>query len=263
VPHQHLRLTPPAEARAAAAETIPDGRLAIGVVLAGASAHRHLYPSAASWELILSELSRRYPDAVVCLIGKLGADGRTTSRVGRSEVDRLVAAVPAAVDCFDRPLVEQLALLERSALLVSPHTGFSFLASTVGTPWLAISGGNWHEYFFNGEPVYSLLPDPARYPTFAWAELGDTPLQVIPADEDGEGPRTPSMSTARIREDLPELLDAADRLIERRLSYEDALRDYFPRLLAAYHGDRSKVFSFDEIHRAYLEEGPSAEPLDG
>lgn len=252
LPHQQLRLTPPAEARAAAAKTIADGRLAISIVLAGSSVHRHLYPSAASWELILSELSRQYPEALFCLIGKHERDGRTTSMVDRAEIDRLLEAIPPAVDCFDRPLLEQLALLERSALLVSPHTGFSFLASTVGTPWLAISGGNWHEYFFNGEPVYSLIPDPARYPAYAWAELGDRPLQVIPADEDGEGPRTPSMSAVRIRDDLPELLDAADRLIERRLSYEDALREYFPRLLAAYHGDRGKVFSFDEIHRHYL-----------
>jgi hypothetical protein len=251
-PHRQLRLDPPEEAREAAAKTVPDGRTAIGVVLAGSSADRHLYPSAASWELILAELAGRYPDAVLCLLGKLAHDGRTTSRVVRGELERLLAAIPSAVDCFDRPLLEQLAILERSALLVSPHTGFSFLASTVGTPWLAISGGNWHEYFFNGEPVYSLLPDPGRYPSFAWAELGPETVRVIEADEDGEGPRTPSMSAARIREDLPELLDAAERLIERRISYDDALRDYFPRLLAAYHGDRSKIFSFDDIHRSYL-----------
>lgn len=161
------------------------------------------------------------------------------------------------MDCFDRPLLEQLAILERSALLVSPHTGFSFLASTVGTPWLALSGGNWHEYFFNGVPVYSLLADPRRYPSFAWAGLGDKPLQVISADEDGEGPHTPSMSAARIREDLDELLDAAEQLIEGTLPYDQALRDYFPRLLSAYDGDHSRVFSFDNLHKEYLRTRPS------
>jgi len=250
-PHQHLRLEPPADAREEAAATVPDGSLAISVVLAGSSADRHLYPSAASWQLILGELSRRYPDAIFCLVGKLAEDGRTTTRVGREELDRLLAAIPS-VDCFDRPLLEQLAVLERSALLVSPHTGFSFLASTVGTPWLAISGGNWHEYFFNGVPVYSLLPDPQCYPSFAWAGLGEAPLQLIGADEDGEGPRTPSMSVARIREDLEELLDAAERLIERTVTCDQILRDYFPRLLAAYHGDHSRVFSFDDLHKEYL-----------
>ncbi|HZS30109.1 MAG TPA: hypothetical protein VFA37_02510 [Gaiellaceae bacterium] len=253
-PNQQLRLELPADARAAAAATIGESRRAISVVLAGSSADRHLYPSNTSWKLILRALSDRYPDAAILLIGKTTRDGRTLSRVAHGEVEALLEAVPAAVDCFNRPLLEQVALVEGSDLLVSPHTGFSFVASTVGTPWLAISGGNWHEYFFNGEPFYSLLPDPDRYPAFAWGgpPLGDRPLEVIPADEDGEGPRTPSMSIGRIREDLPELLHASELLIERRLSYEDALAGYFPRLLATYGGDRARAFSFDNVGERYL-----------
>jgi hypothetical protein len=246
-PHQQLRLDLPAAARAAAERTLR-GRQAISVVLAGSSAERHLYPSAGSWELILAALVSHAPETVVCLIGKLGEDGRTTSRVDRAEVDRLLAAVPAAIDCFDRPLLEQLAIVERSNLFLSPHTGFGFAAVAVGTPWLTISGGRWHEMFFNGVPFYSVLPDTDRYPCFDWSG----PLPLLEADEDGEGPRTPSMSAARIREDLPELLHGARLLIERRLSYEDALKDYFPRLLAAYKGERSRIFSFDGIDAAYL-----------
>jgi hypothetical protein len=97
-----------------------------------------------------------------------------------------------------------------------------------------------------------VLPDPERYPSFAWAGLTGQALPVLAADEDGEGPRTPSMSAARIREDLPELLHGAELLLEGRLGYEDALADYFPRLLRAYGGDRSRVFSFDGIHERYL-----------
>jgi hypothetical protein len=248
LPHQRLRFNLPSEARAAARRTIGDGRRAIAVVVAGSSDRRHLYPSISSWTLILDALSAQYPDAVICLIGKLAADGRTTSRIGRAEIERLLAAVPATIDYFDRPLLEQLALVEASELLVSPHTGFSFAASTVGTPWLAISGGHWHEYFFNGVPVYSVLPDTDRYPCFAWGG----PLPLIDSDSDGEGPRTPSMSAARLREDLDELLHAAELLIEQRLEYEQALVDYFPRLLVAYHGDRSRIFSFDNLHERYL-----------
>ena len=252
LPHRRLRLELPGGARACAAATVGGRRPAIAVVLAGSAAERHLYPSVASWELILGALSRRYPDAVLLLVGKTANDGQTTTRIARAEVDRLLAAVPAAVDCFDRPLLEQVALVEASDLLVSPHTGFSFVASTVGTPWLALSGGNWHEYFFNGEPFYSVLPDPQRYPAFAWGGLGRAPLEVIDEDDDGEGPRTPSMSIGRIRDDLPELLEAAELLIAGRLSYEDALAGYFPRLLACYGGDRSRAFSFDRIGERYL-----------
>lgn len=245
-PHHELRLELPAAARSAAASLL-QGREAIAVVLAG-SGPRALYPSVSSWELILTELRRRFPEATLFLIGRLDPGGaRSTTTVERHEVERLVAAT-AAVDCFDRPLLGQLALVEASGLFISPHTGFGFAAVSVGTPWLAISGGQWHEMFFNGVPFYSVIPDTDRYESFGWGG----PIPLIDADEDGEGPRTPSMCAARIREDLPELLDAAERLLDDRLSYEQALTDYFPRLLAAYKGDRPRVFSFDNIHHAYI-----------
>jgi hypothetical protein len=247
LPDQQLRLDLPIDARQAAAESL-EGVEAIAVVLAGSSSAPRLYPSTASWELILTALSDRYPAARLLLIGKHTADGRTTTRISRAELDRLLAAVPAAIDCFDLPLLEQVALIESARLLVSPHTGLAFVASTVGTPWLAISGGIWHEYFFNGVPVYSLIPEPDRYQTFTWG----APEAEVEQDEDGEGPRIASMSVARIREDLPELLRAADELIDNRLTYEDALAGYFPRLLDAYNGDRSRAFSFDNIGQRYL-----------
>ena len=141
-----------------------------------------------------------------------------------------------------------MAIVEASSLYLSAHTGFGFAAAAVGAPWLTISGGRWHEYFFNGVPFYSVLPDPERYPSFA----RNNQLQLLAADEDGEGPRASSMSAARIKQDLPELVHAADLLIKRSLPYEKALTDYFPRLLKAYHGDRSRIFSFDSIHGNYL-----------
>jgi hypothetical protein len=246
-PHQQLRLELPERARARARETLP-GRPAISVVLAGHSDSRAFYPSVSSWQLILGALSERFPDAVFCLIGKLGpGTARSTSTITRAEVERVRARLPA-IDCFDRPLLEQLAIVEASSLYISPHSGFGFAAVSVGTPWLAISGGKWHEMFFNGVPFYSVIPNTDRYPCFDW----EKPLPIVEADEDGEGPRTASMNAARIREDLPELLHGAELLIERRLGYEEALRQYFPRLLAAYKGDRSRVFSFDEIDRAYV-----------
>jgi hypothetical protein len=69
------------------------------------------------------------------------------------------------------------------------------------------------------------------------------------------------MSFSRVREDLPELIQASELLIEKRLSYEDALADYFPRLLAVYDGDRSRVCSFDNIGALYLPQTVSAAAL--
>jgi hypothetical protein len=273
-PHHQLRLELPEGARRAAAAKL-NGRRAISVVLAGHSDRRAYYPSATSWELILRELGRRFPEAVFCLIGRSGRmrdsvpersgvlsaleafwsgrsgrrrDPRSTTTIASAEVER-IAASSSSINCFDLPVLLQLAIVEASALFISPHTGFGFATVAVGTPWLAISGGHWHEYFFNGVPFYSVLPDTKRYPCFT--QDGPRP-PLIESDEDGEGPRAPSMSSARLSEDLPELLDAAEVLIDGRLSYDQALEEYFPRLLAAYRGDRSRIFSFDNIHRSYI-----------
>jgi hypothetical protein len=244
--HHQLTLELPAAARAAA-ESRLSGRMAISVVLAGSSGERALYPSVSSWQLILSGLAKRFPDAVFCLIGKSNqTETLSTSGISRREVERIVEAV-AAIDCFDLPLSEQLAIVEAARLHVSPHTGFSFAASTVGTPWLAISGGRWHEYFFNGVPFHSVLPDRNRYPCFAWND--ELPLLE---DTDGEGSRTPAMSRARIEEDLPEMIEYAGRLVHGEVDYEQALAEYFPRLLDAYDGERWKAFSFDKLHEKYL-----------
>jgi hypothetical protein len=188
-------------ARRAAAERL-DGRRAISVVLAGHSDARSCYPSVPSWQRAVAAFARQSPDAVFCLIGELTETSvLSASAFTRDDIDGIVKSCPS-LDCFDLPLMEQLALVEASSFFVAPHTGFGTAALAVGTPWLALSGGRWHEWFFNGVPFYSAIPDTTRYPCFT----GTAALAEIEADTDGEGPRTPSMSVARIREDLPELL---------------------------------------------------------
>ena len=246
-PHQQLRLELPEDARARSRDELA-GRRSIAVMPAGSSSLRALYPSVASWNRILGELERRFPDVAFTFVGRLRPEGgRTVSGITRDEVDRLLASRRDAIDAFDRPILDQLALVERSALFLSPHTGFGFAAVAVGTPWLVLSGGDWHEHFFNGVPFYSVLPKSSQ-PAF----VRGRPLPMIDADSDGEGPRTTTMSVERIDEDLDELVEAAATLVEERLSYADALAAYFPRLLEAYGGDRTQVHSFDDVHLGYV-----------
>jgi hypothetical protein len=256
VPHCDLRLELPKASRAAAA-TLLGGRPTIAVLPAGSSRRQALYPSIASWETILDALRVRLPEHRICLIGRYDdGSSRTSSGITPEQVGRLLSAADNAlvgdaidaVDGFDQPLLDQLACIEASALLVSPHSGLGFAASTVGTPWLTISGGDWHETFFNGVPFHSLVPDTTRYPSY----FRSRELLVIPEDEDGEGERTPAMSVARIREDLPELVEAAGLLVEGRVAYEDALAAYFPRLLEALGNRRELIQSFDGIHEEYV-----------
>ena len=241
-PHTPLRLELPSAARAAARERLGQDRPALALMPAGGSADRALYPSLRSWELILDAL----PGFQIVLVGKLRADERSATAFGRDELTALLAHPSRPVDRFDRPLAEQLAAVEVGDLLVAPHSGFGMAALAVGTPWLALSGGRWFEYFFNHVPFRSVIPDPERYGGFT--QFSEPPRV------DDDGPRIPAMTEARMREDRDRIAAAAHELAGGRVSYEDCLRDHFAALLAAHGGDAAAIWSIDGVHRAYVGE---------
>ena len=166
LPHQPLRLSLPDDARSAAAARLDEHGAAIAVMPAG-SGGREQYPSLSSWQLILDGLADAFPDVRVALVGKLAADARTSTTFGAGELAALLAHRSRPLDCFDIPLPEQLAVVEACDVFLAPHTGFGLAALAVGTPWLALSGGRWFEYYFNHVPFRSIVPDTRRYPSFS------------------------------------------------------------------------------------------------
>jgi hypothetical protein len=249
MPHQQLRLELPAAARAAAAELLArwapgdPGRIAL---MPAGSSERALYPSAESWLLVLDALTEAFPGVGIALIGKLRRDARTRTSLGAEGLGRLRAHRSRPIDCFDLPLAEQLATVEACDLFLAPHTGFGLAALAVDTPWLALSGGRWFEYFFNRVPFRSIIPDASRYASFSQF----SPAAIV-ADAE-EGPRTPSMSRARILEDRGRIVTAAGELLRGSLTYERAMREYFADLLAAHDGDVGAIWSIDGVHLRYL-----------
>jgi hypothetical protein len=231
-PHQQLRLELPRQA------SLGDGPWI--ALMPGGSSERALYPSVASWRLIMDALA----DARFALVGRLGRDQRTSTSFTAAEHAALLAHPSRPLDAFDRPLEEQLAIVEACDVFLAPHTGFGMAALAVGTPWLALSGGRWFEWFFNRVPFRSIVPDTARYPSYSQFD----PLALT----DDDGPRTPSMTRARIEEDLDAIVAAAHELIAGTLPYEQALRDYFADLLRAHHGDPSALWSHDGVHAEYV-----------
>jgi hypothetical protein len=60
------------------------------------------------------------------------------------------------------------------------------------------------------------------------------------------------MSRERILADLDELLWATESLAEGRLGYREALRSYFERYLRLYGGDRSTIYTIDNVHSEFV-----------
>jgi hypothetical protein len=249
VAHRQLRLELPEAARAAASRRFdersePSGAGRIAVMPAG-SGDRVLYPSAGSWRVILDALVDAFPGVQIALVGKRARDGRTATAFTESEIVDLLAHRSRPLDCFDVPLPEQLAVVEACDVFLAPHTGFGMAALAVGTPWLALSGGRWFEFFFNRVPFRSIIPD-ERYPSFTQFALAP-----VVQDSDGE-PRTLSMTRARIEQDLDRIVAAARELLAGSVTYEQCLRDYFPALVAAQGGDAGAIWSIDGVHLAYV-----------
>lgn len=238
---EHFRLPLPGDARGV---PFPDGGPRIAILPAG-SDRRALYPSMRSWRLITDALLDVYPDAVFCVTGKVRADERTNSSFTRAEFDELLASVPREVSAVDIPLAEQLATVRSCDVLVSPHSGFSMAALAAGTPWLTIAGNKWPEYYFNGVPFYSVLPDVERFPCYT---LYDAEPEMV----DDDGPRSPSMCVERISADLGQIVDGVARLVEGEWDYDTALADHFQRMLRLRGGDRSMLWSVDQVHLPVL-----------
>ena len=251
VPRSRLRFVLPAGVRAHAPLVFETGTGEsssgpwIALMPAGSS-DASLYPSVASWRLILDALLEELPGARIALVGKLHRDRRTSTALATEQLRELLNHPAGPIDCFDLGLVEQLGIVESCDVFLSPHTGFGLAALAVGTPWLTISGGRWFEYYFNHVPFRSIIPDPERYPAF-------TQLAPVPLTQDGaDGLRTPSMTRARVHDDLGAIVSAAKELIAGTLSYEQALTDYFAELLAAHGGDASAIWSIDAVHLDHL-----------
>ena len=172
--------------------------------------------------------------------------GARPRSLDEAELAELLKHPSGPIDCFGCEFAEQLAVIEASDLFLAPHTGFGLAALAVGTPWLALSGGRWFEYFFNRVPFRSIIPDTERYPCFTQFDPAVTFL------DGDDGARTPSMSHARVREDLARIVAAADELLCRSVTYERALTDYFTDLVAAHAGERSAIWSIDNVHLDYL-----------
>lgn len=167
-----LALPLPADALRFAAQFADDGRT-VSVLLAGGAGALGS-PTHAAWVQVLGAIESVLPGARFVFTGvSERKTGRSFTRdwppAAAVEVCR---ALPRAEVAYDIGIWNQLALISRSRLLLSPHTGFGFLSQLVGTPWLTLSSCPWPEYILNGVSFYSVLPDCDSYPSETRVDRG-------------------------------------------------------------------------------------------
>ncbi len=228
-PNAAIRMRVPESARQFAG-ILETGRRNI-VIIPGGSSPEPIYPSAAWWRGAISALAAEFPDARFFLTGKSGADRRSrTAGYSRADIDGLASASEHVVDCFDAGIWNQLALLEKCDLLIAPHTGFAFLAPSVGTPWLSISGVRWPECYFNDVPFYCVLPACDRYP--CWMEMLSGCVERIRA-----GSTVPCMGE-ELPSRVPDLVEGARLLLSDDFSFEQAKALHQERVDARFPRER-------------------------
>ncbi len=182
-----------------------------------------IYPNSAWWRRAMAVLLDTFPDAHFFLTGKTVPDERSSTAAWSPRmVSELAALSPRIADCFDAGLWNQAALIERCDLLIAPHTGFAFLAPSLGTPWLAISGARWPECYFNEVPFYCVFPTCTHYP--CWRGMKPECAARISAGE------TVACMNEDLDSRLTDLVEGAQLLVSRQLTYQSAMTLYQSRI---------------------------------
>jgi hypothetical protein len=229
-----LRL-PRAARRFAARYRHPGPRF--GLLLAGSSPEP-IYPPHRWWLRLLSALRAELPGSRFYITGAHdGEGGRTTTPGDPREIARRFGRLADVEFCYDIGLWNQLALLAACDVLISPHSGFAFLAPCVGTPWLALSGVRWPESVFNRKPFYCVLPECAQYPCY---------FQMKPDCRRrlGRGATVQCMETRALSAKIPEVLAGVRLLLDRGFTYRRAAALY-RRQVAASRIARERLFALD------------------
>ena len=200
---------------------LPDasGAPIFSVMLKGASKQTK-WPSLKTWKIILLHIKKKYPEALFLITGVLEAHGNihNSNSQLKNKIDIFITSIPGAINCYDIGLENQLAIIQSSNVFIAPHTGFAFLAPCLGTPWLALSGGEWAEEMPAQMPFYSVLPDCYKYP----CNGGDIKLNCRARLKF----KQPIKCMSSLDSKLDDILLGIEKLLGRHYSYDAAFKDY-------------------------------------
>ncbi|MFH0969457.1 MAG: hypothetical protein V1804_03040 [Patescibacteria group bacterium] len=209
-------------------------------IMLGGSAGEIQSPSIKMWLKICQALFHKFKNLRIYFTGITESTSGRTKTVGfaKKDVEYLIKNLPLATDCYNIGFWNQLALIQMCDIFLSPHTGFAFLAPTVGTPWLALSNCRWQEYLFNELPFYSVLPSCGYYP----AQENIT---------EGCGKRLANnkkclcMNEKNLATKIPDVVKGAKLLFDNTFTYEKAMKLHINKIKKNDLYDFNKFFFFD------------------
>jgi hypothetical protein len=209
-------------------------------IMLGGSGGPGKYPSIESWIYILKELKENFPKYDLILTGVLkNNSGRTfTKSYGSKEIGKLKKEIPEIKDMYNIGLMNQVALVEACDLFISPHTGFGFIAPLVDTPWLAISGSNWPEYFLNDVSFYSAMDGLKHYPGYCF-------LNQPTKDQKERLRRYFGFDNETMKKRSKDILFGAKILLNEKISYEQSVKVHLKNL-KKFKFKLSSFFFFDD-----------------
>ena len=200
---------------------LPDtsGAPIFSVMLKGASKQTK-WPSLKTWKIILLYIKKKYPEARFLITGVLEAHGNihNSNSQLKNKIDTFISSIPGAINCYDIGLENQLAIIQSSTIFIAPHTGFAFLAPCLGTPWLALSGGEWAEEMPAQMPFYGVLPGCNKYP----CNGGDMKLNCRARLKF----KQPIKCMSNLDSKLDDILLGIRKLLNKDYKFDDTFNDY-------------------------------------
>ena len=179
-----------------------------------------VWPSFNSWKLICKAIKIRYPHAQFLITGISKAHLSLNENLihKKIKIDKFINSIPGAINCYDIGLDNQLGIIKDADILLSPHTGFAFLGPSLGTPWLALSGGEWGEQMHAQKSFYNVLPSCKKYPCNRGNRKLECNLRIKY--------NFPIKCMSKLSGKIPDLLIGVEKLLDENYSFTDSFKDY-------------------------------------
>lgn len=234
-PNPKITLPIPAKAKAFAKKFKHRGPT-ITIMLGGAKGLRQS-PSVEMWLKICLALEQAIPNLKIYFTGVTKNDNHRTftKDFTLEDVSYLIKHLKNAEPAYNIGLWNQIALVQKSDIFLSPHTGFAFLAFIVNTPWLEIATCRWPLYFINDVPFYSVLPKCNSYPSLdERTKECDRLLR--------EGKRVACVADDLVEKKIPEIVKGVKLLLDKNFTYQKAIKLHLRKIKKDYDVRRFPSF---------------------